>query len=258
MANPNPPSFSLICGSKPFVRTKRWLTNNFALFSDNTRLFESSEYVVKSAVSSEVFTEFLQWVQGESVAITKDNYQSLSLLSEEFGVPTLKADRDAFMASEHDPESQSDSIAAPISVIDERLQGQESGRLLTSTEVKDLSDRLLSVEKGLSNLQVLFDTEQHYRRGQELLYGEHGFEKSLSLGLEHLKAAADQHHSDSCYLYGKHLSEGLICERNYEESAKYEEESASQGNSFGEVGFGLCLREGKGVAKDADRGLEYL
>jgi TPR repeat protein len=116
----------------------------------------------------------------------------------------------------------------------------------------------LAIGERISNLENGFEAEQRYCRGEELLYGEHGFEKSCSLGSSLLKESADQNHSDSCYIYVKHLGEDLFCDRNEVKRIKYLQRSAAFGNSFSEADFGHCLQEGNGVEKDVGRGLEYL
>jgi TPR repeat protein len=182
----------------------------------------SDEYVVKSSVSSDVFGGLLKPAHGELITITKDNCASLSLLSEEFGFRSLKSECNTF------------------------------------TQLNGFESRLSSVEERISELRNSFDADQQYRRSQELIYGDHGFEKSRSLALSLLKSSADQDHTDSCYIYGKHLSEGDICERNYAESAKYVQMSADTGNSFGEAACGHFLVDGKGVEQSIEQGLESL
>jgi hypothetical protein len=208
-------------------------------------------------VTIETFDGLFKHVEGQAVTITKDNCLPLSQLSEEFGFPSLKSECEDFMKQNQEIPT-SDSSVTRICLIEEELHRQESEQLLVSSELKNIDGRLLSLEKHLSNLQGLFIAEQQYRRGQELIYGEHGFERSCLLGLSLLKQSADENHPDSCYAYGKHLSEGLICDRDYTESAKYLEQSSQQGNSFGSVGFGLSLLEGKGVEQNVVKAVEFL
>jgi TPR repeat protein len=235
---------------------KKFLVEHFTLFSHNRDLLNSDAYVVNSEVSTDVFSEFMNCVQGEPITITPDNCQPLALVSDELGFASLAADCAAFISRQ--PESESTSVDARFSMIKEELLRHESRQLLTLAEIRSFDTRLSSLEKSVTALQELFAAEQEYRRGQEIIHGEHGFEKSITYGLALLKSSADHNHSDASYIYGKRQGDGPIPDRNYAESAKYLERSASQGNTFGAVGFGLLLHRGKGVAKCVDRGFSYI
>jgi TPR repeat protein len=228
------PKFTLVCNSESVDLSQSLIVDNFNLFSRNRELLNRGQYVVKSDVPREEFADFISYVQGKSIIITQYNYSSLLLLSREFLFLRLQSECDDFLSRESPSHS---SAVLPLCQI---------------------HSRLLAIEDRFSTLQNILDAEQKYRRGQELIYGEHGFEKSRSLGLSLLKESADQNHSHSCYIYSKHLSEGLLCDRNVGERAKYLERSAALGNSFGETDFGHCLQEGNVVEKDVARGLEYL
>jgi hypothetical protein len=154
MANPPAPSFALICNSMSFLVRKGFIVDYFGLFSKNVDLLNPGEYVVKSKVTIEVFDAFLKHVQGQSVTITKDNCLPLSQLSEEFGFPSLKAECEDFMKQNQEI-AVSDSSVGRICLIEEELYRQESEQLLVLSEFKIIDDRLLSVEKHLSNLQGL-------------------------------------------------------------------------------------------------------
>jgi TPR repeat protein len=70
-------------------------------------------------------------------------------------------------------------------------------------------------------LRTALEAEQSYRRGQEILHGEHGYEMSVSLVLKLLKSAADKGHCDANHVYGQHLNEGKHCDHNIPESLTY-------------------------------------
>lgn len=72
-------------------------------------------------------------------------------------------------------------------------------------------------------LFLLIESEQHYRRGCEILFGMNGFGVgggsgscgvSFSLGFSHLRLAADAGHADAQYRYGVCLLEGRFCEKD--------------------------------------------
>jgi hypothetical protein len=92
------PTFDLVCGSKSVSLRKGLLVNNFHLFADNLDLLKVDQYVVKSRVSPHVFDEFIQYAQGDSITITKDNWFSFVLLSEEFVFGRLRSACGAFSA----------------------------------------------------------------------------------------------------------------------------------------------------------------
>jgi TPR repeat protein len=249
------PEFNLVLDSEPFSLRKGLVVDNFNLFSDHVELLTPGKYVVKSKVTRAVFDEFIKFVQGEPIVITNSNYSSFLSLSEEFDFPRLQLAFDGFLSEESKSNS---AIIHRLCVIEEEALRHDSEQLLAENEIKDIDSRLSSLEERIANLHKSFEAEQNYRRGQEFLNGEHGFEKSRSFGLSLLKAAADQNHSDSCYIYGQHLSDGLFCDCNVVEGAKYLQRSADLCNSYGEAAFGRCLQEGKGVKRDLVNGLKYL
>jgi TPR repeat protein len=251
-ATPKKNQMNLICDGQPFTVAKSKLLDNLAFFGDHPERLSGADVQVQTKVTTTVFTEFVKALEGSEVDITEDNVTSLSALSTEFGFDSLKADCDSFLLL-HPPVPVSSSIAAGVlesrlSSVEEQLELQDQQILSQGSEISTFDHRLKSVETELSTLRRSFESEQLYRRGQEIFHGEHGFERSISIGLSHLKDSSDRGHSDSSYVYGKYLLEGILCKHNIEESLIYLKKSVTSGNSFAEAAYAFAhLLHGEGL-----------
>jgi TPR repeat protein len=57
--------------------------------------------------------------------------------------------------------------------------------------------------------------------------------------------------------YGRCLEHGFGVEKDLRQAVKLYQQSAKQGNAFGQVSIGLCLRNGTGIGQDLVRGAEF-
>jgi TPR repeat protein len=176
---------------------------------------------VQSPVRSEIPREFLDHIDHlANININEANVSDLLLLSEEFRVPDLSARCAVF------PQSGSGEVA--------RVRDLENLR----SEHCRLKNQVLKIGSEVVKLRTALEAEQSYRRGQEILHGEHGYRICVSLGLKLLKSAADKGNCDANHVYGHHLNEGKLCEQNVAESLKYLRRSAELANSVGEFRSG--------------------
>jgi hypothetical protein len=195
-----------------FQVNKHLILTQLGLFQENPSLLDAGEYPVKSAVSADVFGQFVKFLESASIKITAINFPSLWSLSEEFDFRDLRAGCVSFVTANHTSmssgrESRLFQIEERHFVLDrlvidlkKRIEGfqKENGRLLTM----------------VSKLVGLFESEGRYRRGCEYLYGTNGYDStSQGFGFSLLKSAADAGHSDAQFECGKCLSEGKGCLR---------------------------------------------
>jgi TPR repeat protein len=89
-------------------------------------------------------------------------------------------------------------------------------------------------EDQLWRLEQVVKSEQLYRSGQELLYGEHGVPKDVRLGLLRLRESAGLGHSNAALACGLALEAGKICDQNLEEAVQFYRVCADQGDAFGQ------------------------
>jgi TPR repeat protein len=267
------------------VRKKELISscNFFDLYPD---AFDETSYEVQSRVLGRDFQEFLLYLQSEErPPITSVNALAFLLLGQEFGLPDLSRECAQLI---REAEANDSSVIVRLNALEENLcyharlfqSFQHNFPALFYSRIHRLIDSLIEGEKL-------------YRRGQELLYGEHGFERDVSRGLSLLKRSADLGHLESASIYSRHLAEGRLCAadaigaaeylrqsavggncsdqwryglllrdgsgvgRNFEEAAKYLKMSADQGYARGQTGYGLCLKNGEGVDKDIVEAARY-
>jgi TPR repeat protein len=113
--------------------------------------------------------------------------------------------------------------------------------------------------KRVEDFDRLLKSDLLYRRGCDFIYGQNGYEsvKSQTLGLSHLQTAANMGHADAQYVLGQCRRDGLGCDKNLKEFAKYTRMAAEQGHSYGEARYSYALVYGFGVTRDEDKAFEY-
>jgi hypothetical protein len=72
----------------------------------------------------------------------------------------------------------------------------------------------LGLSARLDALERLFKSEQLYREGQEMIWGERPIEANSSCGFARLKESARFGHSGASLACGRIAAAGKICERN--------------------------------------------
>jgi hypothetical protein len=93
---------------------------------------------------------------------------------------------------------------------------QEIEKVAGGTTPGELLKRVEDVDRRL-------ESDMLYRRGCDFIYGQNGYEsvKSQTLGLSHLQVAANMGHADAQYVLGQCRRDGLGCEKNLKDFAKY-------------------------------------
>jgi TPR repeat protein len=180
-------------------------------------------------------------------------------------------------------------MIAALTELHETLLRHEA-EITSCLEAKASSERrMLALEAEVSRLRRLFESEQLYRQGQELITGDDMI-RSLTLGLSLLKESAGLGHGDAAFACGRHFQRGVICEQNNAESERYFTLSSSLGTRLGldlshlfshpnpnpeeglralkasvdrgsavaQIGYAQMLREGRDIAKDEAEALRYL
>jgi TPR repeat protein len=109
----------------------------------------------------------------------------------------------------------------------------------------------------ISAVERLVKSEQLYRQGQELLYGERHVVRDYWRGLSLLRESASLGHADSVFALGLYLEDGEVYPESLEESNRYYERSALQCNSFGQSKYGFCLQFGLGFEKNQAEAVKY-
>jgi TPR repeat protein len=85
--------FQLTVGSKIdiFQVKKSSILTQLHFFQEHISLLNAGEYTVKSAVSADIFAQFVNFIEGASIEITPINFLSHWSLSKEFGFRELQS-----------------------------------------------------------------------------------------------------------------------------------------------------------------------
>jgi TPR repeat protein len=110
--------------------------------------------------------------------------------------------------------------------------------------------RVDRLERELSRIEGIVKSEQLYRQGQQLLFGERDFEKSASEGLLRLKQSAKLGNSTAMLACGLHLEAGKVSDPDLAQAGNYFRLAAAAGSSSGQFRLGRCLETGSGVGKN--------
>jgi TPR repeat protein len=113
------------------------------------------------------------------------------------------------------------------------------------------------LQARLAQLEQRVRSEQLYRQGQELLFGERGLERNCIVGLSRLKESAALGHAEAALSCGLLCEEGRIGPKNTEEAARLFRVSAMGGNALGQAKYGSCLFFGTGVANNGPEAAKY-
>jgi hypothetical protein len=138
----------LVHPSKKFKIPARQIIYKCDLFGDNPSL-TASPYNVESEVSLEIFEEFVAAIQGNPITITKDNFEGLTALCQEFRFSDLDSALSEFHVSDDSGEGESGTdpeARKRIVALEKRLQKQE-------TTTQAVLKRLSKLEAGLSALK---------------------------------------------------------------------------------------------------------
>jgi hypothetical protein len=130
-----------------FQVKKPLILTYLGLFQEQASLLDSGEYTVQSVISADIFGQFANFLEGESIEITTINFPSLQSLSEEFDFQKPRDSCVSFEASNQasmnsDRQSQVFQIEDHPSVL---------GR-----SVIDLRNRVQDFEKEMSRLTTMF------------------------------------------------------------------------------------------------------
>jgi hypothetical protein len=94
------PTLSLKLGEETFRVERKNLFENLGLFQGNPSLLFTSDYEVRTAVPRDLFAAFVSIIEGSSITLSEENYESFGLLSLEFRFEALSDACSAFMARE--------------------------------------------------------------------------------------------------------------------------------------------------------------
>jgi TPR repeat protein len=262
-----------------FPVKKSILLEHLRFFQEDASRLNAVEYRVKSKVPSDVFRNFVGFLQGNPIQVAERTFPFLRALSEEFGFEALSAECDSFKKSHErisdDSEAgQSFRLEARVAEVEERQLLLERSTGSAANELMRLPEKIAALERELTRLSSLcasldgrlskhvrhFEGEVDYRRGCEYLFGTNGYglrgeELSKALGLRHLKSSADSGHSDAQFRYGICLLEGCDCAKDVSAAVEHLKRSTDSHNSFAEQRYGRCLNEGVGVGQDRESGI---
>jgi TPR repeat protein len=241
-------TFRLIIDLKvvTFPVQKDLIITRLGLFQQQVSLLEAGEYTVKSAVSANIFQQFVNFIEGSPIEVTPVNFPFLQSLSEEFLFQEVQNECDSFLKSDD-----------------------------------NLKSEVFRLSKEVSKLRQLFESEHLYRRGCEYLYGTNGYDStSQPFGLTLLKSAAEAGHSDAQFQCGKCHLNGKGCLQNKSLAVRYLEKVLERSeldilsgrfqdlnaevhrceksdNPSAQNLLGDCFSNGRGVETDLVRGAEY-
>jgi tetratricopeptide (TPR) repeat protein len=141
---------------------------------------------------------------------------------------------------------------------------QNEIRNLLETEVQELEknkkrSRTERHRTALYYMGALYGVpEAQYQFGKRVLFGD-GAKKNQSLGQRYLERAADQRHEDAILLLGELYFGGRHgFAKNTSTATFWNKKAALMGNETGQLRYGLQLARGEGVAKDLDKGIEFI
>jgi TPR repeat protein len=147
------------------------------------------------------------------------------------------------------------SVVARLNLLEEQCQRHEA-------EISTFLDQIRApafsaLETRLSQLEAKLQSEELYRQGAELVFGERSFERNPTLGLSRLKASAVLGHTEASLCYGILCDEGKICPRNAHDAAEFIGNAAQDGNAFAQANYCRLLRDGFGVAKNEAEAVRF-
>jgi hypothetical protein len=143
---------TLLLNGTPFTLSRRLLFTKCELFENDPGLL-STPYMVNSASSPEAFQQFLDFLQGKDVKVTRPTYEALSSLSQEFGFVALSQKVAEFRAS---PAFLQDDSHSWISFLEEQVAFSERRILVLEAQVASYEQRLerLEANRGSQNEQL--------------------------------------------------------------------------------------------------------
>jgi hypothetical protein len=240
----------LILNSESFPIDRRCLSERLSCFIDNPVLLNTPTYVVHSNIHRDVFTMFIQAVNGEDIEVTGGNAGDLLPLCLEFGFGALAAECKKFQPFEI-------SFQGPL-------------KLVSDDQDRDHA-QILFLEQELLHLKNGHQSEQLYRQAQDFSHRARTNRHREGYGWSLLKRAADSGHPDAALVYGYHLYRGESadvtwqwpeqfetlcrdCKQGVEdatEALRYLKVSADGGNPVAQLIFGA-------VHSDPREGVRYL
>jgi hypothetical protein len=160
------------------------LMNSTTIF-DRPGVWDSDSYLIRSRVTQEVVTTFVEAIEGAGITITNENLFGLLSLSEEFGFRRLTTQCEEFKHANpgYADAVQPDSFLRIIS-LEDRVTRQERSLIIQDRQITDQQSQIQALVASQARLTA--SLEAALAELQEL----HGKTQALDTRFEHWKPGA--------------------------------------------------------------------